>query len=53
MLLAIVLGLGVGIGLAGGFSLAWFYGQDWAAGRMERLDHAGVDEARRRQGGRR
>jgi hypothetical protein len=47
-LLAILLGLGIGVGLAGCFSLAWFYGLDWAAGRMERLDHAGVDEARRR-----
>jgi hypothetical protein len=47
-LLAVVLGLGIGAGFAGGFFLAWFYGLDWAAGRMERLDHSGVDEARRR-----
>jgi hypothetical protein len=39
---------GFGAGLAGLFTLGWFYGLDWAAGRMSRLDQAGVEEARRR-----
>jgi hypothetical protein len=47
-LLSGLLGLGIGVGLAGGLALGWHVGLDWAAGRMERLDHAGVDEARRR-----
>ena len=39
---------GLSAGLAGLFTLGWFYGLDWAAGRMERLDQTGVEEARRR-----
>jgi hypothetical protein len=48
VLLAILLGLGAGAGLAGLATLAWFYGLDWAGGRLERLDQVGVDERRRR-----
>ena len=41
---------GVGAGLAGLFTLAWFYGLDWAASRMERLDRSEVEERRHRPG---
>jgi hypothetical protein len=51
-LLAALLTGGVGAGLAGLFTLAWCYGLDWAAGRMERLDQPKVEETRRRDGDR-
>jgi hypothetical protein len=47
-LLAGALAAGLGVGLAGIFTLAWFYGVDWAAGRMERLDQPEIEEFRRR-----
>lgn len=39
---------GIGVGLTGLLTLGWFYGLDWAAGRMERLDRAEVEKRRRR-----
>jgi drug/metabolite transporter (DMT)-like permease len=41
---------GIGVGLAGLLTLAWFYGLDWAADRMAQLDQAEVEERRRRIG---